>query len=114
MGLYDILMDPKYDAQVAYLRRLARYKQAAAEWLVDGRRSRDLAPSQDGSSTVPVRRAAMHRAAGRCQRADCVDLVVIDAYPLVMSAAWLSRDQGSLAGTTSPLRAQRALALEPP
>ena len=42
MGIYDTLMDEKYDPEVNFLKLLSDYKIVAKDWLNFGRIMRDL------------------------------------------------------------------------
>ena len=43
MGLYEVLMLPAHDAEIAFLRACSNARAALASYLVDGRPTRDLA-----------------------------------------------------------------------
>jgi hypothetical protein len=104
-GLYELLMDAKYDDEIIYLRLLSSVKRKCNLWLTHGRAMRGLKLIINGTTT-DVRRTVVpahpryHRRMANDDKVEkdvsttfhSVDL----SYDSVMSATWMSADDTSL------------------
>jgi len=96
MGIYDLLMSPSVDTEIAYLRTLSRAKQLAADWFNFGRAMRPvpLSVNQTGS----ISRRPLHPRSSR-------DLEHVGvAFGAVMSSTWLAADSQSLLVTITTVK----------
>lgn len=97
MGIFELLMDPKYDAEILYLRRLSEAKLVAAEWFNHGRTMRpvdfDVNASSDAVRVYPQHHRS-HREGAK----------VGVAFGALMSSAWLAADGRSLLVTATAVR----------
>jgi hypothetical protein len=102
MGLYELLMDSKYDQEIYYLNLLSSVKQKCQKWLTHGRAMRALSVVVNGSHTEnALRHLPLHPRHKSASRAES-DAHSHDSheyglsYSPVMSAAWMSADATSL------------------
>lgn len=49
MGMYEALMDSKYDPEVDYLKLLSKAKRAGNNWIQEGRAMRELSLTVNGT-----------------------------------------------------------------
>jgi hypothetical protein len=92
--VFDLLMDPAYDAEILYLQRLSSAKAVAADYFNHGSALRNLDLTINGTNDeFNVRRLPGHpRGHGSLEGDNKVGLV----FPAVMSTAWRSAPGDSI------------------
>eukprot|EP00927_Polykrikos_kofoidii_P017927 TRINITY_DN18226_c0_g1_i1.p1 TRINITY_DN18226_c0_g1~~TRINITY_DN18226_c0_g1_i1.p1 ORF type:complete len:794 (+),score=114.91 TRINITY_DN18226_c0_g1_i1:108-2489(+) len=101
MGIYENLMNSKYDAEVDYLRYLSRAKRLAAPWFHHGRAMRSLQlklnVSSGGHTAVTFQKLNHPRSSKEPQLSGV-------SFGSVMSSAWLAHDGTSLLVTVTTVQ----------
>eukprot|EP00123_Amoebidium_parasiticum_P011879 comp20961_c0_seq1/m.28046 comp20961_c0_seq1/g.28046 ORF comp20961_c0_seq1/g.28046 comp20961_c0_seq1/m.28046 type:complete len:835 (-) comp20961_c0_seq1:429-2933(-) len=97
MGLYEWFMDSRSDNEVRYLRSLANFRFFGKDFLVHGRRMRELPvrvlnPNTNEWGPVPSVPTATYR---RDMYTNTLSNAT-DGIPVVVSSAWIANDQSTL------------------
>ena len=92
MGIYDLLMSPQHDAEVAYLRALSQAKTTARDWFNHGRAMRPLDALVINGTAAEVEEEVQEEVRERA------------SYGAVMSSTWLSADGKSLLVTFTTVK----------
>lgn len=96
MGVYDMLMSPKYDAEVEFLKTLSKAKQKVSTYLNHGRAMRPIELKLNVTGSNKLSSIPDHpRRSGRGEQ-DRVDGDLGVAFDTVLSCAWLDEAGGSL------------------
>ena len=99
MGMFDLLMDPEYDAEITYLRTLSRAKQLAADWLNFGRAMRPLPIVLNQTQGRGGVRRTSHPRSSRDEHAPRGL-----AYGDVLGSTWLAADDSNLLITMTTIK----------
>ena len=102
MGIYELLMDAAYDAEVAFLSLLSRTKLLLNPWLQHGRAMRELVVAVNGTTlrsstaSTTVASAQRRRLTGDRAADAAAEPVLGVTFGPVLTAAWLAADGSSL------------------
>ena len=96
MGLYDLLMDRAYDAEVEWVRQLALMRARVAEWVTHGRLMRTPPiVSQSSQPSQPTRASTLPRCgapslSGQFGRptVECASRGSLDEAPVYLATSW--------------------------
>jgi len=91
MGIYDLLMSPKYDDEIFYLKRLALARRAASHFMVYGRSGRDIELVVNGTTSLHNKFQTFSRDISNDEY-----VKISRAFPAVMSSTWISPSEDSL------------------
>jgi hypothetical protein len=92
MGLFELLMDSKYDQEIFYLKRLALARLAAKHFLNCGRAGRDLDLIVNGTSTYSNNVYETFRR----EYGEHSYSLSTQKFPAVMSSTWISPSEDSI------------------